>query len=219
MAEVSLKRPVVIYFYGFPGAGKSYIAKNLEQLIPSALISDDKIRYELFEVPQFGEQENQIVNYVMDYMAEQFLRAGVSVIYDVNALRTSQRRGLKSMASEHKAEHLLIWIQIDPESAFARTQSRDRRRGEDKYATEETRQSFEGQLSQMQNPKNEDYLVISGKHSFITQKSAVLNRLYQMGLIETGAVQSNIAKPGLINLVPTQSAGRVDLSRRNINIS
>jgi hypothetical protein len=70
----------------------------------------------------------------------------------------------------------------------------------------------------MQNPQAEDYLVISGKHTFATQKSAIINRLYQIGLIESGAVQSSIAKPGLINLVPNPHAGRVDLSRRNITI-
>jgi len=60
--------------------------------------------------------------------------------------------------------------------------------------------------------------VISGKHSFVTQKNAIISRLYQMGLISSDNVQHQVAKPELINLVPNPHNGRVDLSRRNITI-
>lgn len=218
MADVALKRPVLLYFYGFPGAGKSYVAKNLSQHIKTALVSDDLIRSELFETPSYSEQENQIVRYIMDYLAEQFISSGMSVIYDTNATHSGRRRQLRNLAQKNKADHLMVWVQIDPESAFIRTQSRDHRLSENKHAAEHTRQTFNNQLAQMQNPGDEPYLVISGKHSFVTQKGAILNRLYQMGLIDSAAVQSNVAAPGLINLVPSLSSGRVDFSRRNINI-
>jgi hypothetical protein len=77
---------------------------------------------------------------------------------------------------------------------------------------------FDRQISGMQNPQSEDYLVISGKHTFATQKSAIVSRLYQMGILVSNAVQTSVTKPGLINLIPNPSMGRVDLSRRNINI-
>jgi hypothetical protein len=70
----------------------------------------------------------------------------------------------------------------------------------------------------MQNPQGEGYLVISGKHTFTTQKGAVISKLYQMGLVSSEQVQHNVAKPELINLVPNPLAGRVDMSRRNISI-
>jgi hypothetical protein len=117
-----------------------------------------------------------------------------------------------------KAHYLLVWPQIDPENAFLRTQMRDRRTLDDKYSAEQTKMSFEHQLGIMQNPQNEDYIVISGKHTFLTQKGAILNRLYQLGLIKSGIVQQNVAKPELVNLVPNLHAGRVDMSRRNISI-
>ena len=218
MTEVTLKRPVLIYFYGFPGSGKSYIAKNLSQHIKSALISADEIRSDLFDSPKYSDQENHIVSYVMDYLTEKFLSSGVAVIYDTNASQASHRRHLKNAASRAGAEHLLVWIQIDPDSAFNRTQNRDHRLSENKHAISQTRESFQEDLSHMQNPSDEDYVVISGKHSFVTQKGAIFNRLYQMGLIESKVIQSNVTAPGLINLVPTLTSGRVDMSRRNINV-
>jgi predicted kinase len=182
-------------------------------------VSGDRIRSELFENPRYDAQENAIVTHLMNYMTHEFLNSGVSVVYDTNSLRISQRRTLRELARNNKAEFLLIWLQIDPDSAFARTQDRDRRTIDDRYAQPQDSNTFEKSLSSMQNPQpGEEYLVISGKHTFTTQKNAVVNRLYQQGLISTDVVQHSVAKPGLVNLIPNPHAGRVDLSRRNIVI-
>jgi predicted kinase len=216
--KVILAKPVLICLYGFPGSGKSYVARNLADSVQMANVSADKIRNELFENPRYDVQENAIVSHLMNYMSDEFLSAGVSVVYDTNAMRLSQRRNLRDLARKNRADYMLIWIQIDVESAFARTQNRDRRTSDDRYAEPQTRLTFDKQLAGMQNPQAEDYLVISGKHTFSTQKSAILNRLYQMGLVSTNSVQHSVTAPGLVNLVPNPHAGRVDLSRRNISI-
>ena len=219
MSKIVLSKPTLICLYGYPGSGKSYLARNLAESLDLANVSSDRIRSELFQSPRYDPQENAIVTHLMDYMSEEFLSAGVSLVYDTNALRSSQRRKLRELARKHKAEYILIWLQIDIDSAFSRTQDRDRRTSDDKYAEPQTKNTFDRQLNGMQNPDGEDYIVISGKHTYATQKGAVINRLYQMGLIQSGIVQHSVAKPGLVNLVPNPRAGRVDLSRRNITIS
>ncbi|MEX0881773.1 MAG: ATP-binding protein [Candidatus Saccharimonadales bacterium] len=219
MAKISLSKPTLICFYGYPGSGKSYVARNLEGEIGIARVSADRIRHELFRRPRYDAQENVIVTHLMNYMAEEFLRSGVSVAYDTNALRIGQRRKLREMARRHHAAYLLVWLQTDAENAFTRTQRLDRRTQDDRYSEEQTKASFDHQISLMQNPQpDEDFLVISGKHTFVTQKNAILNRLYQLGLVNAGSVQSHVAKPELINLVPNPQAGRVDYSRRDISI-
>jgi len=217
-SKIVLAKPVLIYLYGYPGSGKSYVARGLTEAMQIVQVSGDRIRSELFEHPRYDNQENAIVAHLMNYMAEEFLNAGVSVVYDANAARQSQRRNIRLLANKHKAAHLLVWLQVDLESAYGRTQNRDRRTSDDKYAQPQTRPAFDKQVAAMQNPQGEDYLVISGKHTFTTQKSAIINRLYQMGLISSDDIQHNIAAPGLINLIPNPYAGRVDMSRRNINI-
>jgi predicted kinase len=219
MAKIALSKPTLICFYGFPGSGKSYIARNLEDELQMARVSADRIRHELFRQPRYDAQENAIVAHLMNYITEEFLRAGVSVAYDTNALRFGQRRKLRELARSHGGNYLLVWLQTDAENAFLRTQRRDRRTQDDKYSEEQTKASFEHQLSFMQNPgPDEDFLVVSGKHTFLTQKNAILNRLYQMGLVKARSVQSHVTKPELVNLVPNPHAGRVDMTRRNINI-
>lgn len=218
MSKVVLNKPVLFCLYGYPGSGKTYVARNLSSTVEAAHVSSDRIRSELFEQPRYDHQENAVINHLMQYMTDEFLNAGVSVIYDTNAMRVAQRRNLRMLAKKHKAEHLLIWLQIDPETAFSRTQDRDRRTSDDRFAAPQSQQSFDAHLSGMQNPQGEDYVVISGKHNFVTQKSAIMNRLYQMGLISGDAMLHSVAKPELVNLIPNLQAGRVDMSRRNITI-
>ncbi|MBX4190464.1 AAA family ATPase [Candidatus Saccharibacteria bacterium] len=218
MSKIVLAKPTIFCLYGYPGSGKTYIARNLTEEIQLAHVGSDRIRSELFQSPRYDAQENAIVTHLMDYMSEEFLNSGVGLVYDTNALRAAQRRRLRELARKHRAAYLLIWLQIDIDTAFIRTQERDRRTTDDKYSEPQTRNTFERQITGMQNPEGEDYLVISGKHTFSTQKNSVLNRLYQMGLIGTDAVQHHIVKPDLVNLVPNPHIGRVDLSRRNITI-
>jgi predicted kinase len=218
MPKIILAKPTIVCLYGYPGSGKTYVARSLADEIQLAHVSSDRIRSELFQNPRYDVQENAIVTHLMDYMSEEFLSAGVSMVYDTNALRTAQRRRLRELAHKHRAAYLLIWLQIDIETAFSRTQERDRRTADDKYSEPQTRSTFERQTAGMQNPEGEDYLVISGKHTFSTQKNSIINRLYQMGLIGANTVQHSVAMPDLVNLVPNPHAGRVDLSRRNISI-
>lgn len=213
-----MSKPILIALYGFPGAGKSYVARNLTSELHLAHVSADRIRSELFENPRYDAQENAIINHLMDYMAEEFLNNGISVVYDANASRVAARRKLRELGHRHKAEFMLVWLQIDHDSAFARTQQRDRRTQDDRFAQPHTQASFNEYLSSMQNPQGEQYLVISGKHSFVTQKNAVINKLYSDGLVSADIVQHTVTKPELINLVPNPHIGRVDFSRRNINI-
>jgi predicted kinase len=217
MAKLYPTKPFLLLFYGFPGAGKTYFARQFCDHVQAAHLQSDRIRGELFEQPRFDKQENDIVSQLMDYMTEEFLSAGLSVAYDVNAMRSKQRRALYEMAYRCHAQPLLVWFQMDQDTAFARNQQRDRRRADDKYAASWDRSTFEQIVNHMQNPSvGENYAVISGKHLFNMQHSAIVSKLREMGVLTSGDASSQVIKPGLVNLVPNQ--GRVDASRRNISI-
>jgi predicted kinase len=203
MPKISPNKPLLILLYGFPGAGKTYFARQLCEEIQAAHLQGDRIRGELFEQPRYDKEENGVVTQLMDYMAEEFLAAGLSIVYDVNAMRLSQRHALREMARRHKAQPLLVWLQIDPESAFMRIVKRDHRKIDDKFAADIDQNMFEHIMSGMQNPGNvEDYIVVSGKHVFPTQFSAMVKRLHAWGLIPAEQMSTKIVKPGMVNLVP-----------------
>jgi predicted kinase len=215
MSKVVPTKPLLIMLYGFPGSGKSYVARQLASHIQAAHVQGDRIRNELFETPRYDRQENAVVAQLMDYMTEEFLNAGISVIYDANALRSAQRHALRDIARKAHAQPLVVWLQIDVDSAYARTQQRDRRKADDKYAPMIDRNNFNNVLTQMQNPSmSEDYVVISGKHVFSTQLSAIMKKLHDMNLILSDDVSSGVVKPELVNLVPNPNSGRVNMARR-----
>ncbi len=218
-SKLRLSRPTLFMVYGYPGSGKTFFARQLSEDITAAHLQGERIRSELFDEPRFDKEENGIVNHLLEYMTEEFLTAEVSVVYDVNALRLTQRRELRALAAKHKADVVMLWFQIDAESAFNRAHKRDRRKADDRYSTPMDRSSFEAIARTMQNPgEKEEYIVISGKHNYQTQRASVLKKLYDNGVIDTTGATAAVVKPGLVNLVPNPLGGRVDGTRRNVFI-
>jgi len=215
MAKITLTKPVLIMMYGFPGSGKTYFARQLSGSLKAVHISSDRIRGELFENPSYDKEENQVVDHLTEYMVEEFLEAGVSVVYDMNVATGAQRRRLRELAKKMHAKPILLWFQVDHDTAFGRIMKRDKRRVDDKYARTFDRTGFDAYITNMQNPKREeDFLVLSGKHSFQMQRSSLVRLLYNLNLINAESTSSNVTKPGMVNLVPS----RADLARRNIRI-
>jgi predicted kinase len=218
MAKIYPIKPFLMLFYGFPGAGKTYFARQFCENVQAAHLQADRIRGELFEAPRYDKQENDIVNHLMNYMTEEFLSAGLSVAYDINAVKAAQRRRLYDMALKHHAQPIVIWFQMDTETAFGRIVKRDRRKADDKFAANYDRSSFDDAIAPMQNPvPSENFAVISGKHLFNMQQSAVIAKLRLLGCLAGEDTQSRVIKPGLVNLVP-KNQGRFDASRRDIYI-
>lgn len=217
MSKIVLNKPLLLVLHGFPGAGKTTFSRQLCEFVQAAHVHSDRIRAELFEKPRYDKAESQVVDHLVEYMMEEFLSAGVSVIYDTDVTRSSQRRRLREVARKNHAQYQLSWFQIDIESAFARLAKRDRRKLDDKYARSLNRSEFNSYVGSMQNPtRDEDYVVLSGKHSFAMQKGALMKKLFELKMVSAENVSSGVIKPGMVNLVP--AAGRVDMSRRNIRI-
>ncbi len=218
MPKIQPLKPFLLLFYGYPGSGKTYFSRQFCETVQAANLQADRIRSELFEQPRYDKQENGVVNQLMNYMCEEFLMAGFSVVYDMNAMRVGQRRILQDMAYRAHAQPLLVWEQVDVDTAFYRNIKRDRRRADDKYAAQWDRTTFESVISNMQKPKTgEDYVVISGKHLFNMQQSSVIAKLRSLGVLSTDDASAHIIKPGMVNLIPN-GPGRVDMTRRNISI-
>lgn len=215
-SKLSPSKPFILIFYGYPGSGKTTFARQLSEEIDMAHVQADRITAELLGGAA-GSQEQE--RKVAEYMTHEFLRAGVSVLYDGATARVAQRRMIREIARLTKAVPITIWLQIDPETAFIRTQNRDRRRAEDRYAREYSVESFQAALERQQNPgREEDYIVVSGKHTFNTQRSAIMKKLSQSNLLALSQQNSKIVKPELTNIVPKNVLDNRGVVRRNISI-
>lgn len=219
MGKLTTTKPLLILLYGLPGSGKTFFARQVAEHLSVAHVQGDRIRSELFEKPSYKKEENHIVASLMTYMTTEFLKAGVSVIFDTNAMRVAQRRSLRNLAQKTGAETVLVWLQIDPDSSYMRASKRDRRKHDDRYAQDMTAEVFKQMAAGMQHPDvTERHIVLSGKHVFTTQRNAFFRTLRERHLIVDPRAGEQVSKPGLINLIPNPSAGRVDMNRRNVVI-
>jgi hypothetical protein len=135
-------------------------------------------------------------------------------------MRAGQRHILREVARKSHAVPVLVWFQMDPDSAYQRGKQRDRRHTDDRYAATYDPKQFEQIITHMQNPvAAEDYVVVSGKHTFNAQFNAVVRRMRDLSVLPTISA-APVVKPGLVNLIPQPNLykGRVDNSRRNIVI-
>lgn len=218
MSLIELEQPTIIIMLGYPGAGKTYFARNLVENSEEMIhLSEDRVRHELFEEAEYSKSENEVVDRIMLYMIETCLSSGMSIIYDGNTLKRATRRKLADIARKNRMRSLIVWVQTDVETSFDRSTKRDRRKADDKYSQDMPFSTFDKLTKQFQKPNYEDYVVISGKHVFRTQAASVKKKLMQMTInneqqrIET---QSNMASKGKVML-----GGRVDMRRRRKGIS
>ena len=153
----------------------------------------------------------------MEYMTGEFLSAGISVAYDMNAMRIAQRRSVRETARKHKAEVLIVWFQVDADTAFIRNAKRDRRRLDDRFAAGYNVEQFKEVASHMQQPETtEDFIVISGKHSYPSQRSTVIKKMADQHIIRPSAAMHKMVKPELVNLIPNGHNNYPRDGRRNI---
>ena len=216
MNKIVANTPLLINLYGYPGSGKSHLAKQLNGSLQSAYLDSEKIRFELFEKPKYDTQEDNVIKHLMSYMSEEFIAAGLSVIYDSATHKYSDRKYVNNLAKKTKAIPLTIWLQIDSATAFYRCQQRDKRKTDDKYSRTINQDDFDDTVKSMQNPtERENYLVISGKHVFNTQFAAITKKLNDLRVINIEDASKSIAKPNLVNRIPNPNlSGRVNLDRR-----
>lgn len=221
MVKTKLSKPTVILLYGLPGSGKSFFSRQTSEILNVPQISSDRIRYELFEKPTMSKEEQSVVQNIMFMMLEEYLKLGLSVIFDLSINRLQDRRNIRDMIRKTGSQSVLVWLQADPESCFTRSKTRDRRKADDKYSHEITREQFDSIEKSMQNPSGEEAIVISGKYLYDSQKHTLLRRLKEMQLLVDSELSNSMAKPEMVNLVSRaqMSAGRVDPNRRNVIIS
>lgn len=209
MEKIIPEKPILILLYGFPGSGKTYFSRQFCDEVHSAHLEEDRIRFELFEKPRYTRQENFALNRIMTYMTGEFLNAGISVVYDTNSMRRSQRRTLRELAKKHGVEVLVIWFQLDADTAYARNSKRDRRRIDDRFAAGYNIEQFKEIAAHMQQPESpEEFIVVSGKYTYASQRSSIVKKLADKGVIKPTSAVQKMVKPDLVNLVPNGLGNR-----------
>ncbi len=178
MKNLTLAHPTLIVMVGVPGAGKSFFARQFAEAHDLACISADRLRFELFNDPRFTPNEQEVVMRITNYMTDEFLASGASFILDSTfANARTQRMNIERRARAKGYKTLFIWTQVDDTTAKLRSFKRNNKKRDDQYNANMPEPAFTALAKQLTAPSSEQFVVISGKHTFPAQHKAVLRKL------------------------------------------
>jgi hypothetical protein len=125
MGNGNVKKPVLFATLGHPGSGKTFFSRRFSKDFGLFHLNSDWLRSEIFPKPSYSAAENAAVFRIMDFIAEELLRCGVSVIYDANSTKRAYRKHLRQIAKKRKADYLLLWFKTPVELALKRIRKRN----------------------------------------------------------------------------------------------
>jgi predicted kinase len=113
-------KPTLYLMMGYPGAGKTTIAKLIAEQTGAVLLSSDAVRMELFPEPSFSQSEHDQLYAALDTKTAELLRDNNSVIYDANLNRYEHRQEKYQICQETGAQAVLVWVRTSKEVAKER---------------------------------------------------------------------------------------------------
>lgn len=177
MKSLSLSRPLIVFVIGLPGAGKSFFARQFAETFNAPIVSYDYLRYQMFPDPAFSNEEDELIAQIAGHEFTELLKTQRSIIVDGGNNDYIDRQDLTKLAKKKGYGMLIVWVQTDERSARLRATKRSARRDGDKLNMSMTDHAFDTAKASFMAPgKGEDFVVISGKHTYATQAKVVLRR-------------------------------------------
>lgn len=105
-----MANPTLYLFVGYPGAGKTTVAKIITDATNGVHLWADFERHVMFEKTTHSKQESQILYEHLNKVADELLGQGKCVIYDTNFNFRSDRDHLRAIAAKHGATVVVVWI-------------------------------------------------------------------------------------------------------------
>ncbi|PKB68652.1 MAG: hypothetical protein BZY82_00285 [SAR202 cluster bacterium Io17-Chloro-G3] len=102
--------PVLVITSGLPGTGKSYLSRQLSELVPLAIVESDDIRKRLFHSPTYSPVESRYLFQQIHKVLKALLTRGISVFLDATNLREADRRKLYTIADIQYSKLILLHL-------------------------------------------------------------------------------------------------------------
>lgn len=105
---------------GYPGAGKTTIARELAKQTGAVHIWADHERNRMFRQPTHSKSESDELYEKLNTVADQQLAAGKSVVYDTNFSYYADRQLLRAIAAHYGVPTIIVWVTTPRELAERR---------------------------------------------------------------------------------------------------
>jgi predicted kinase len=154
---MSSMKPTLYLFVGYPGAGKTHVAKLIEDRTGAEHLWADCIRQDRFPNPTHSRAESKQLYDELNATTAQLLASGNSVIFDTNFNFYDDRQLLRKIASDHGARAVLIWVNTPKSVSHQRAvHGKASRNG---YAVNITEADFERMAGNLQPPRDDEQAI------------------------------------------------------------
>jgi len=161
-------RQTLFLLLGYPGSGKSTFSKQLSTVRDIIRVNSDELRRYMYDDIEAirNTKNNPAVFGALDYVTEQLLSAGKSVLYDANNNRRRDRIASQKLAAKYDADIIIIWVKTPLETAKQREGERALEKNYVRIPAERYKQLIE----RLQEPEaSERVIVIDGLLPFAEQ--------------------------------------------------
>jgi predicted kinase len=115
-----MEHPKLYLFVGYPGAGKTTVAKMIAETTSAQHLWADVERHKLFPVPTHSLEESSELYDKLNKQVDGLLAQGKSVVFDTNFNYARDRQKLREIAHRHDAETIIIWVNTPQDIARER---------------------------------------------------------------------------------------------------
>lgn len=156
-----MSKPKLYLLVGYPGSGKTTIAKIIKQASGAEHLWTDWERQTMFDQPTHSEDESNRLYDYLNRLTSQLLSEGKSVIFDTSFNFAKDRHNLRSIADKANAETKVIWVTTSKDLSKERAlHGGNTRNNYDEPMTEE---QFERIANHLEEPgKDEKTIKIDG---------------------------------------------------------
>jgi predicted kinase len=112
--------PTLYLMVGYPGSGKTTVAKIIQKLTGAEHLWADHERNKRFTHPTHIHEENLKLYAALNQETENLLKQGKSVIFDTNFNFYKDRKKLRIAAAQAGARTVLVWITTNKDLARER---------------------------------------------------------------------------------------------------
>lgn len=167
MKSLSLSQPHIIAVIGVPGSGKTFFAEKFTETFHAPYVEFDTIM-------ALSGSSNVAGKRLFHHQLKELLKTKQSVIIEGVAETRVERNELRKLAQSAGYEVLLVWVQIDADTARRRAS----KKLNDSDASGYTDEEYDRAVKRFSAPvATETFIVISGKHTYASQTKVVLKRL------------------------------------------